>query len=69
MNTLSAELKTEKKNEETEIYRVGGEGSSSCAHGVFDGTGHHELYGLRAALKRVGDGLFAHPSLYIYKVP
>ena len=43
MNTLSAELKC--KNEEAEINRAGGEGCSSCAHGIPDGTGNDQLYG------------------------
>ena len=35
----------EVNNEETTCDRVGGEGDSSCAHGIFDGDRNDQLHG------------------------
>jgi hypothetical protein len=37
--------------EEAKDHRAGGEGSSSRAHGIADGTGNHQLHGTRTILK------------------
>jgi hypothetical protein len=37
--------------EETENCGVGGEGDSSCAHGIPDGNLNHELHGTWTVLK------------------
>ena len=37
--------------EEAKDHRAGGEGSSSRAHGIPDGTGNHQLHGTRTVLK------------------
>ena len=37
--------------EETKDHRAGGEGVSSRAHGIPDGTGNHQLHGTRTVLK------------------
>jgi hypothetical protein len=39
------------KYEEAKDCGAGGEGDSSCAHGVLDGTGNYELYGQRTFLR------------------
>ena len=44
----------QKKNseyEKAEIYRDGGEGGSSRAHSIPDGTGYYQLHGKRTVLK------------------